>query len=144
MTCVANNAPRYPHYCRPNLWPSNALPALEPALKRLGTLMTATGLLLARHCDSYVAAKAQHQSAACLEATMQLSRCVKARLLHYFPLGDATDVAAEDAGEADVSSWHVAHCECCRRASRAHRASSAQVWVAPGPRQPDGPHMRSV
>ena len=142
MTCFANNALRYPHYCRPNLWPSNALPALEPALKRLGTLMTATGLLLARHCDSYVAAKAQHPSAACLEATMQQSRCVKARLLHYFPLGDASD-AAEDAGEADVSSWHVPHRACSRRASRAHRAS-AQVRVAPGPRQPDGPHMRSV
>lgn len=32
----AEDVERYPSYCRPNLWPRNALPALEPAFKELG------------------------------------------------------------------------------------------------------------
>ncbi len=118
---------RYPHFCRPNVWPHDALPALEPALKALGKLMTDVGLLLARHCDAYVAAHAGAPDAARMHRTIAESRCVhgwvslyacacsamtvlslvwrascvKSRLLHYFPLSQ------QAAAVQDVSSWRV-------------------------------------
>jgi hypothetical protein len=51
---------RYPGYCSRNVWPGRHLPQLEPALKALGRLIIEVGLLLARHCDVYCAAKAGH------------------------------------------------------------------------------------
>lgn len=38
-TLDARLVQRYPSYCRPNLWPREALPPLEPAFKRLGRLI---------------------------------------------------------------------------------------------------------
>lgn len=43
---------------RPNLWPDAELPELRPAFQELGRLIIRTGLLLARHCDRYAAARA--------------------------------------------------------------------------------------
>jgi hypothetical protein len=42
---------------RPNVWPRGHLTELETAFKVLGQLMIRVGLLLARHCDKYVAAQ---------------------------------------------------------------------------------------
>lgn len=74
---------RYPSYCRQNVWPSSTLPELEPAFKDLGRLIFNTGLLLAYHCDKYVAK--QDCLAPSLEVMLGRSKCHKGRLLHYFP-----------------------------------------------------------
>ncbi|KAK8941632.1 hypothetical protein KSP40_PGU009247 [Platanthera guangdongensis] len=52
-TTDASLIQRYPHYCRPNIWPINDLPELESAFKALGRLILDVGLLLAYHCDHY-------------------------------------------------------------------------------------------
>jgi hypothetical protein len=44
---------RYPSYCRPNIWPQEQLPELEPAFKVLGQLILEVGMLLAHHCNKY-------------------------------------------------------------------------------------------
>ena len=57
------------------MWPRDQLPALEPALKALGAIVVHTGLLLARHCDKYCAAKAGHLPR--LHDILDASRCHK-------------------------------------------------------------------
>ncbi len=42
---------QYPGYYRPNVWPREELPRLEPAFKELGRLVCAVGCRLAQHCD---------------------------------------------------------------------------------------------
>ena len=51
-------ARRFPALARPNLWPAAELPELEGAFKALGALIVRVGLLLMRHADKYVAARA--------------------------------------------------------------------------------------
>lgn len=46
-----------PAGCRSNIWPAAHLPELEGAFKALGQLIMRVGLLLARHCDKYVASR---------------------------------------------------------------------------------------
>ena len=68
-------ARRYPHYCRPNLWPTASLPELEGALKACGSLMVEVGLLLSAHCDKYVVARGAGEAAGRLRRTIAESRC---------------------------------------------------------------------
>ncbi|XP_029121250.1 uncharacterized protein [Elaeis guineensis] len=75
---------RYPLYCRPNIWPTNALPELELAFKSLSKLMLDVGLLLAYHCSRYEDAKMYGNED--LEHIIQRSRCPKGRLLYYLPV----------------------------------------------------------
>lgn len=42
---------QYPAYLRPNTWPTEHLPALEPAVKAMSAIMLDTGLLLMECCD---------------------------------------------------------------------------------------------
>ncbi len=42
---------QHPAYFRPNIWPSQHLPALEGAFKELGQLIVHVGMLLTHHCD---------------------------------------------------------------------------------------------
>ena len=74
--CGAFRAHRYPHYCRPNIWPAAALPELEGAVKTCGALIVQVGLLLAAHCDAYVVARGAGAAAGRLRRTIQESRCV--------------------------------------------------------------------
>ncbi|KAK1298398.1 hypothetical protein QJS10_CPB14g01165 [Acorus calamus] len=76
---------RYPSYCRPNIWPNDALPKLEQAFKMLGKLMLDVGLMLAYHCDRYVFKKMAKSDDEGLESILLRSRCHKGRLLYYFP-----------------------------------------------------------
>lgn len=71
-----------PHCRRPNIWPVQQLPELEPAFKALGGLICAVGLLLAAHCDKYVAAQGM-RLAQPLRGILADSPCpkVRARLL---------------------------------------------------------------
>jgi len=102
----AELAARYPHYCRPNVWPRDSLPELEPALKACGRLMVDCGLLLAARCDAYVAARAP-SSAARLRRSIAESRCLKARLLHYFPLPGGGEAPSDDV--SSWCGWHLDH-----------------------------------
>lgn len=104
---------QFPHFCRPNVWPTAALPALEPAVKDLGGLICRVGLLLAHHCDAYVAKRAADPSAARMERTIAESTCCKSRLLHYFPPTQTQPQAQAGEGAADVSSWCVMRACAC-------------------------------
>jgi non-haem dioxygenase in morphine synthesis N-terminal len=46
-----------PAYCRPNLWPTEQLPELEPAFKALGRVIYDVGMLVTEQCSTYLAAK---------------------------------------------------------------------------------------
>jgi len=45
---------KHPSYCRPNIWPTEHIPALELAFKELGQLIVDVGLLIAARCDRYM------------------------------------------------------------------------------------------
>ncbi|XP_058111563.1 uncharacterized protein LOC131254869 isoform X2 [Magnolia sinica] len=92
---------RYPSSCRPNIWPSNALPKLEEAFKALGKLMLDVGLMLAYHCDRYVTKGDQSCNDESLKQILLRSRCHKARLLYYFPAPQSD--CTQDLGT--MSSW---------------------------------------
>jgi hypothetical protein len=49
-------AQKYPTYGFSNIWPSE-LPELKVAFMELGTYIVDIGIMLARHCDHYVASK---------------------------------------------------------------------------------------
>lgn len=92
---------RYPSYCRPNLWPTKELPELEQAFKDLGKLIIDVGLLLAYHCDKYVASKNLDIKSDNLEELLRNSQCHKGRLLHYF----ASPTSDESERSESISSW---------------------------------------
>lgn len=93
---------------RPPSSPPQSLPSLEPAFKALGRLVVNVGRLVAQQCDAHVtsllgpAAYPPNK----LGEIVGDHRCCKARLLHYFPRGDANEAGAEvGAGAGDFSSW---------------------------------------
>jgi isopenicillin N synthase-like dioxygenase len=46
-----------PAYCRPNIWPTSALPELEEAFKALGKVIYNVGMLVTEQCSKYLAEK---------------------------------------------------------------------------------------
>ncbi|WOL20441.1 hypothetical protein Cni_G29246 [Canna indica] len=92
---------RYPSYCRPNKWPTTSLAELEVAFKALGKMMLDVGLMLAYHCDQYVAKEMKDQNAGNLEQFLKRSRCHKGRLLYYFP----RDPSQCENNASSISSW---------------------------------------
>ncbi|KAK1265202.1 hypothetical protein QJS04_geneDACA023822 [Acorus gramineus] len=98
---------RYPSYCRPNIWPNDALPKLEQAFKMLGRLMLDVGLMLAYHCDRYVFKKMAKSDDEGLESILLRSRCHKGRLLYYFPRQRSS---SEDVPSlSSWCGWHTDH-----------------------------------
>ena len=90
----------YPSFALPNVWPTQHVPEMEPALKSLGGLMVAVGVLLSRHVDRYIARLLPSYPERHLQRVLETSRNHKARLLHYFPLrpedgGDGADSAID-------------------------------------------------
>ena len=63
--------------CRPNVWPGEALPELEPAFKELGRLMMDVGLRLTEHCDQYVAQRGGPPQPGTLQQILLRSPCPK-------------------------------------------------------------------
>ncbi|XP_008785992.2 uncharacterized protein LOC103704467 isoform X2 [Phoenix dactylifera] len=100
---------RYPLYCRPNRWPTNALPELEIAFKSLGKLMLDVGLLLAYHCSRYVSKGAKMHGNEDFEHILQRSRCHKGRLLYYLPVQQSEF----KEGACSMSSWSDWHTDFC-------------------------------
>ncbi|CAK9196621.1 unnamed protein product [Sphagnum troendelagicum] len=98
---------RYPSYCRPNIWPQEQLPELEPAFKVLGQLILEVGMLLAHHCDKYVYSRKPMYEKGKLERMLRDSKCHKGRLLHYFPASCSAEDRTTDM--ASWCGWHVDH-----------------------------------
>ncbi|KAH0451241.1 hypothetical protein IEQ34_018540 [Dendrobium chrysotoxum] len=98
---------RYPHYCRANIWPTDALPDLESAFKALGNLMLDVGLLLAYHCDHYVSKAMRINEDDLLQQILMRSRCHKGRLLYYFAKQQSESM--KDTGVSSWCGWHTDH-----------------------------------
>ena len=64
--------------------PTNDLPDLEPSFKELGQMIVDVGILVARHCDTYVHSLCPTYTRNKLETIITESKCCKGRLLHYF------------------------------------------------------------
>jgi hypothetical protein len=86
-------------YCRP----SAELPELGAAFKALGCAIIDVGLLLARHCDTYVASVRPGYERGGLERIISQSRCAKGRLLHYYPQS-SSDAAGTASCSCEASS----------------------------------------
>jgi len=95
---------KYPAFCHPNIWPKEDLPELEYAFKAMGGLVVDVGLLVARQCDKYVNKINPNYPSFRLFNIIKTSKTCKARLLHYFPLNNPGDIAA-DISEASMSTW---------------------------------------
>ncbi|KAL2555062.1 2-oxoglutarate (2OG) and Fe(II)-dependent oxygenase superfamily protein [Forsythia ovata] len=98
---------RYPSYCGQNIWPRDALPELELAFKALGKLILDVGLLLAYHCDCYVARGLEHDDEG-LQQILLRSRCHKGRLLYYFPTL-RSDYTEDGDSMSSWCGWHTDH-----------------------------------
>ncbi|CAI5534495.1 unnamed protein product, partial [Closterium sp. Naga37s-1] len=99
---------RFPTYCRPNVWPSQDLPELEPAFKALGRLIVDVGKQLLQHCDAYVHSRNPHVPSGKLLRVVEQSPCHKARLLLYLspqqppPAPSAAQGEREGEGEGEL------------------------------------------
>lgn len=62
---------------RPNIWPEEALPELDPAFKELGRLIMDVGLRLTEHCDQYVARCSSFPQTGTLQQILLRSPCPK-------------------------------------------------------------------
>ncbi|XP_058111595.1 uncharacterized protein LOC131254899 isoform X2 [Magnolia sinica] len=107
-TTEASLVQRYPSYCRPNIWPSNALPELEEAFKALGKLMLDVGLMLGYHCDRYVTKVDPLCNDESLKQILLHSRCHKGRLLYYFPV-QQSDCTQDLGNMSSWCGWHTDH-----------------------------------
>ncbi|KAF0684934.1 Aste57867_23178 [Aphanomyces stellatus] len=98
---------KYPSMYHPNVWPTEELPALEPAFMQLGQLIMDTGLLIAKQCDTYVQSKCATYEAGKLHTRIAASRVPCGRLLHYFALDQAKlpPPSTDAITEADFSNW---------------------------------------
>ncbi|CAI7919305.1 unnamed protein product, partial [Closterium sp. NIES-54] len=80
---------RFPTYCRPNVWPSQDLPELEPGELApshvLGRMIVDVGKQLLQHCDADVHSRNPHVPPGKLLRVVEQSPCHKARLLLYLP-----------------------------------------------------------
>ncbi|KAJ1905152.1 hypothetical protein IWQ60_012336 [Tieghemiomyces parasiticus] len=104
--------PQYPEYYSANRWPMETdLPGFRGSFRSLCQLIIQVGLLVAKHCDRYVASQLPGYSPAFLQNLISNSDTIKARLLHYFPK-DGGDPVAAASSEADIDSWcgwHLDH-----------------------------------
>ena len=93
-----DEAARFPSFFSPNIWPSEAdAPGFEADFKALGRALVGVGLLLSRAVDAHVRAALPAYGdggagGASLEEVVARSRNAKARLLYYFPRGEAASL----------------------------------------------------
>ncbi|KAI8999268.1 hypothetical protein BC832DRAFT_564677 [Gaertneriomyces semiglobifer] len=106
-------AQKFPEYGYPNVW-TEELPELKTAFTELGKLIVDTGMLVAKHCDKYLASEFPDLPEGFLEGAIRQSRTTKARLLHYFPVEKAAEeqVQSSTKEEEVEDSWcglHIDH-----------------------------------
>ncbi|KAG7373256.1 2-oxoglutarate/Fe(II)-dependent dioxygenase [Nitzschia inconspicua] len=102
---------QYPYSYPCNRWPSSRMPDLEPAAKRLGSLMKDVAVLLSKHIDDY--AHSVHPTSyqpSTLYDSLKNTEKAKGRLLYYFPLvgtpNDTTDGNHQIDSEDSWIGWH--------------------------------------
>lgn len=105
----ASQAQQFPSYLRPNIWPREHLPELEPAFKRLGRIIVSVGRLLMQSCDRYVQELNPGIAPGSLTRIMDSSRNHKARLLHYFPSNSGGQADVDSSNDQDWCGWHTDH-----------------------------------
>ena len=97
---------KYPAFLHANIWPTEDLPQLEEAFKKLGGIIVDVGALVARQCDRYAHRVNASYDPKRLETVIRTSKCAKARLLHYF--STSSTVSSLDSTrphDDDFSSW---------------------------------------
>ena len=87
---------RFPVSYPINKWPSQHLPNLESASKRLGCLMKEVATELSRHIDKYAESICPTYPPGMLHNELKDTEKVKGRLLYYYPLSGA---------DSSVDSW---------------------------------------
>ncbi|KAI4380686.1 hypothetical protein MLD38_006849 [Melastoma candidum] len=100
---------RYPSYCGSNIWPKKALPELELVFKALGKLILDVGLMVAHHCDRYVAKGMTSADTVEFEDILCRSRCHKGRLLYYFPAEGSDSMPKGEDIMSSWCGWHTDH-----------------------------------
>jgi isopenicillin N synthase-like dioxygenase len=90
---------KYPVSYPLNQWPTESLPALEPASKRLGCLMKDVAVELSKHIDAYAQSQCPSYPTSMLYSAMKDTEKVKGRLLYYYPL------AGGSSKDDSVDSW---------------------------------------
>jgi len=93
---------KYPAFAHPNIWPNQDLPELRPSFLELGTLICQVGELVGIQCDIYV--HKTTPTARALAEVVKTSKTAKARLLHYFPLQEAS-TNSNTSNSDNYSSW---------------------------------------
>ncbi|KND90923.1 hypothetical protein TOPH_04386, partial [Tolypocladium ophioglossoides CBS 100239] len=97
----------FPEYLSPNVWPPDAvLPGFKPAVTGLCRLIIDVAVLVARACDRFAEKEMQGYPRGYLEHVVSTSSTTKARLLHYFPQGPASNDATD---EDDWCATHLDH-----------------------------------
>lgn len=98
---------KYNTFLLRNIWPTEAMPALEHPFKQLGRLTVDVGTRLAMHCDAYVHRRNPEYARDTLTRVVLGSRTAKSRLLYYYPTADDEGAVGTsgEVTEADFSNW---------------------------------------
>jgi len=89
---------KYPFAYPDNIWPTEDIPELEPALKSMGKVMYDVVVLLSKQIDALAVKKVPSYEPETLYKLMSSTKKIKARLLYYYPC----DSIAEDGW----IGWH--------------------------------------
>ena len=94
---------QYPVSYPPNKWPTSSLPPLEPAAKRLGSLMKDVSVHLAKHIDAYAHQQNPNYAPTTLYDALKDTIKAKGRLLYYYPLPENNGI---NQSEDSWIGWH--------------------------------------
>ncbi|KAI9638358.1 Clavaminate synthase-like protein [Dioszegia hungarica] len=99
----------HPEYYAGNVWPTgmSGLDDFEPTCKALGKIMYDVGLALARACQPF-GDTSLASSQINVESLISSSQSNKARLLHYYPVPEATD-RDEQLAQDSLCGTHIDH-----------------------------------
>jgi hypothetical protein len=97
----------YPLSYPANLWPSEKLPELEPACKKLGCLLKEVAVQLAVWIDAHALSCNENYPNNYLYEHMKHTDKVKGRLLYYYPLEDTTTTEEKNNSSTSIKedSW---------------------------------------
>ena len=70
---------KFPTFVYPNVWPSESLPELEPALKELSQLIITVGMLVIAQCDKFVGKHSKMYESGKLTDILSKAKCFKSR-----------------------------------------------------------------
>jgi isopenicillin N synthase-like dioxygenase len=76
---------KYPFWNQDNIWPTEDVPGVEPALKKLGKIMFDATILLTKHVDSLIAKRVPTYNPTTLYDSLSTTKKIKGRVLYYYP-----------------------------------------------------------